>query len=289
MYSGSYGIPLHHIEAPTDLSQVFNDAYAHQGYSTLWLWLDLETSGLDPLQQNFGILEIAAAVTDDDLTVVDTFHIIINQPESVICGASRWCVEHFSSRVTGGNGLFDLCRASSISEANGGIMLEQFITKHAKARRPRLAAARAAPEELPKRDFFHITQLHDVIDEVNMTVVDGEATVPVENDASSHASQAQRSVRAGFTGPPRQHLYRLMLAGNSVHFDRHVLLSRFPALRRFISYKVIDLTSVLELTKRFRPDALVSLAPPAQVHRALPDVFESILLMKYIWRSLLMR
>jgi oligoribonuclease (3'-5' exoribonuclease) len=105
-------------------------------YNALWVFVDLETTNLDPTVSNFGILEIAAGVVDDSMAIIDTFHVVVHQPRHIINGSSRWCKQHFGSRLDGGNDLFSQCEASTISEAEAGNMLHAFILKHAKERCP---------------------------------------------------------------------------------------------------------------------------------------------------------
>ncbi|KAG5182034.1 hypothetical protein JKP88DRAFT_272889 [Tribonema minus] len=248
-------------------------------YDATWIWCDIECTGLDPTSPGFGVLEIAAAVTGDDLTVQDTFHVIIHQPDRVLAGASSWCAEHFGPRYAGGNDLFQQCRASVISEAEAGELLEAFIVKHAKPRKARAAAAAEVPEAVVKRNVFKTAEFGDVIE-------DGDAM------AGDIEAQDTRRHRAGPAyGRPRpraqQHdVYRVMFAGCSCYFDRGVILNRFPNLRKYIAHKTIDVTSVLEITRRWRPDLLRSLPAPQGTHRALPDVLESICLLRWVMTNL---
>lgn len=73
-----------------------------------------------------------------------------------------------------------------------------------------------------------------------------------------------------------------MLAGSTVHFDRGFLMKFFPGLKPFMSHKVIDVTSLLEMTKRFRPELLVELGKPSGNHRACDDILDSIKLFKFL-------
>ncbi len=255
------------VGIPRDLSDVFNANDSVPSYNAVWLYLDLETSGLDPTAPLFGILEIAAVVVDNDFTVVDTFHVIIHQSEEIIGAASRWCAQHFQSRFAGGNDLYDQSRASEITEEAAGIMLRDFIMRHSAARR----SWRRDPES------------------------ERRAALLTEAGASPSGADDRRTAVAGAAESdaipqhPQQSLYRVLLAGCSVYFDRHVLLTRYPYLRAHIAHKTVDLTSVLEIVRKFRPDLLPCLRPPQSHHRALADAFESLNVMRWFHLNVMMR
>ena len=73
-----------------------------------------------------------------------------------------------------------------------------------------------------------------------------------------------------------------MLAGSTIHFDREFLLHYFPSIRKLLNHKVIDVTSLLEIARRFNPGALTNLQKPRNIHRAGEDIMDSIELLKYM-------
>jgi len=66
------------------------------------------------------------------------------------------------------------------------------------------------------------------------------------------------------------------LAGNSIHQDRRFIRRGMPALDRFLHYRMIDVSSVKELVKRWMPEVHASAPPKNDVHRALDDIRESL-------------
>ena len=63
--------------------------------------------------------------------------------------------------------------------------------------------------------------------------------------------------------------------GNTIHHDRKFLTLYMPQLEDYFHYRNIDVSSIKELAKRWRPD--VSMPQDKQVaHRARADVLESI-------------
>lgn len=66
------------------------------------------------------------------------------------------------------------------------------------------------------------------------------------------------------------------LAGNSVHADRAFLRRYMPTLEAHLHYRNVDVSTLKELARRWRP-ALLDQAPDKhERHRALDDIVESI-------------
>ena len=66
------------------------------------------------------------------------------------------------------------------------------------------------------------------------------------------------------------------LCGNTVWHDRKFLSLYMPELEDYFHYRCIDVSSVKELTKRWRPDINIQHAKKTAAHRAEADVYESI-------------
>lgn len=65
------------------------------------------------------------------------------------------------------------------------------------------------------------------------------------------------------------------LCGNSVWQDRRFLARYMPTLEHYLHYRLIDVSTVKELARRWSPSLLDEVAKQAQ-HRALDDIRESI-------------
>jgi oligoribonuclease (3'-5' exoribonuclease) len=102
------------------------------GYHPLWIWVDLETTGLDVEDPNFGILEIAMITTNEDMEILDSLHIVVHQDENIIQEASNWCKNMYGVGWRGGNGLFGYVRDSKISQEEAGKMMEHFVRRNLK-------------------------------------------------------------------------------------------------------------------------------------------------------------
>lgn len=71
------------------------------------------------------------------------------------------------------------------------------------------------------------------------------------------------------------------LAGNSIATDRAFIRAQMPLLDEFLHYRMIDVSSVKELTRRWFPRAYYSKPDKGLAHRALSDIKESIMELQY--------
>ncbi len=65
------------------------------------------------------------------------------------------------------------------------------------------------------------------------------------------------------------------MCGNSIGQDRRFLVKYMPKLEAFFHYRNVDVSTIKELARRWRPD-LCNAFKKAQKHTALADVHESI-------------
>lgn len=71
------------------------------------------------------------------------------------------------------------------------------------------------------------------------------------------------------------------LAGNSVGTDRGFIARDMPDLDEHLHYRIIDVSSVKELARRWYPRAYFAAPAKAGGHRALADIHESIVELRY--------
>lgn len=76
------------------------------------------------------------------------------------------------------------------------------------------------------------------------------------------------------------------LCGNSIGTDRRFLLEYMPRLDAFFHYRSIDVSTLKELARRWKPDAYQSFDKEGS-HIALDDIRESIAELKHYRRSFL--
>ena len=65
------------------------------------------------------------------------------------------------------------------------------------------------------------------------------------------------------------------LCGNTVHQDRRFMVRYLPLFDAYLHYRIVDVSTLKELAKRWRPEVLAGVAKEGK-HEALADVHESI-------------
>lgn len=70
------------------------------------------------------------------------------------------------------------------------------------------------------------------------------------------------------------------LCGNSVWQDRRFLARYMPTLDGYLHYRIVDVSTIKELARRWRPELLAGFAKK-NAHTALADIRESIDELKY--------
>lgn len=71
------------------------------------------------------------------------------------------------------------------------------------------------------------------------------------------------------------------LAGNTIGTDRSFISRDMPALESFLHYRVVDVSSIKELSRRWYPRAYFAAPAKRGNHRALADIQESIEELRY--------
>lgn len=226
----------------------FRDMSSYQKYNP-WFWIDLESTGLDPSTSE--VLEVTVVVTDDDLLPWDSLHIIIHHPMNILMmKSSAWCKRKFSSTAHGGNGLFDSCHYSTTTHEDATAMLWNFFEFYSSNQ---VGTGRPRKHD---RQFFDKTV--------------GANGQNLTNYDISH------------TAYPSKSTHRLaLLCGSTVHFDRAFIEYHFPVLKRFLNHKNVDVTTLLETAKRFKPSLMSKKPTPSTTHRAMDDIMDSIHLYKF--------
>ena len=111
----------------------------------------------------------------------------------------------------------------------------------------------------------------------NMHTVSG---LLAELDNGATMQEAEEQV----LGYIRQHCAdgsRPPLAGNTVATDRSFLVRDMPTLESFLHYRIVDVSSIKELSRRWYPRAYFNSPAKTGNHRALADIQESIEELRY--------
>jgi oligoribonuclease len=103
------------------------------------------------------------------------------------------------------------------------------------------------------------------------------STVTLEDAAEQVLAYVQRFVPERRTAP---------LCGNSIGTDRGFLARDMPVLDDHLHYRMIDVSSIKELARRWFPRVYFAQPPKGLAHRALADILESIRELAYYRQTL---
>lgn len=171
------------------------------------VWIDLEMTGLDPARHV--IVEVAALVTDADLTILDEgIDLVVHASEAELAE-----MDEFVTEMHGSSGLTEQIKASTVTLKEAEDAVLELVDKH-----------------------------------------------------------------CGDTRPP--------LAGNSIATDRTFIRAYMPRLDERLHYRMIDVSTVKELTRRWYPKAYYNQPEKGMAHRALADIVESIRELDYYRRAI---
>jgi len=166
------------------------------------VWIDCEMTGLDPTTDQ--IVEIAAIVTEADLTELDEgITIVIKPDDEPLANMDEVVVKmHNESGL-----IHEIPNGTTLNDAQARVL--EYVQGH-------IPEARKAP-----------------------------------------------------------------LAGSSVYVDRMFLANYMPELDAHLHYRLVDVSSIKELTKRWYPKAYYNTPEKTGNHRALADIRESIAELRY--------
>ena len=122
-------------------------------------------------------------------------------------------------------------------------------------------------EALDQMDEF-VRTMHTssgLLEELDSGLTMGEAEEKVLAYIKEHCADGSR--------PP--------LAGNTVATDRSFLARDMPDLESFLHYRIVDVSSIKELSRRWYPRAYFNAPAKTGNHRALADIQESIEELRY--------
>jgi len=99
----------------------------------------------------------------------------------------------------------------------------------------------------------------------------------VERVRASTVSDAEAEAKTiEFINAHVSHKERPVLAGNSIHQDRRFIRRYMPALEKRLHYRMVDVSTIKELARRWFPQQIAKQKQKKETHRALDDIRESI-------------
>lgn len=130
----------------------------------------------------------------------------------------------------------------------------------------------ATEEELAQMDDF-VTSMHG---NSGLTEQIRSSTVTMEQ-----AEDAVLALIAEHCSPE----HPAPLAGNSIATDRTFIREQMPRLDAALHYRMVDVSSIKELARRWYPKAYYNQPPKGLAHRALADIVESVRELDYYRRA----
>jgi len=97
------------------------------------------------------------------------------------------------------------------------------------------------------------------------TITDGDAEAQTLAFINTHVGAKERPV----------------LAGNSIHQDRRFIRRYMPSLDARLHYRMVDVSTIKELARRWYPQIIAKQPLKKDTHRALDDIRESIDELRY--------
>ncbi|MFI6432101.1 oligoribonuclease [Rhodococcus oryzae] len=129
-------------------------------------------------------------------------------------------------------------------------------------------------------DEAALADMPDVVKEMHersgLTEEVRRSTVTLEEAEQQVLAYIREHIPAAGTAP---------LAGNSIATDRGFLARDMPALDEYLHYRMIDVSSIKELCRRWYPRIYFGQPEKGLAHRALADIQESIRELKYYRRT----
>ncbi|RSZ63245.1 oligoribonuclease [Corynebacterium hylobatis] len=130
----------------------------------------------------------------------------------------------------------------------------------------------ATEEELAEMDDF-VTNMHE---SSGLTEQIRQSTVTM-----AEAEDAVLALIAEHCSPE----HPAPLAGNSIATDRAFIHKQMPRLDAALHYRMVDVSSIKELARRWFPKAYFNQPEKGLAHRALADIIESIRELDYYRRT----
>jgi oligoribonuclease len=130
-------------------------------------------------------------------------------------------------------------------------------------------------DEIIKPPPESLDQMADVVRDMHTT--SGLLDVLAEGVTLAEAQERVLEYIRGYVKEPR----KVPLCGNSIATDRAFLARDMPELDAFLHYRMVDVSSIKELARRWYPRAYFASPDKHGGHRALADINDSVRELRY--------
>jgi oligoribonuclease len=130
-------------------------------------------------------------------------------------------------------------------------------------------------DEIIKPPPEALDQMPDVVREMHTT--SGLLTELASGITLAEAQERVLDYIRGHVSEPR----KVPLCGNSIATDRSFLARDMPELDQFLHYRMVDVSSIKELARRWYPRVYFASPPKKGGHRALADIIDSVRELQY--------
>lgn len=89
------------------------------------------------------------------------------------------------------------------------------------------------------------------------------------------------ALTASSTDATTRQVSKAQIAGSSIWFDRALMTGRLPRALKQLHYRCVDVTTLNELGRRFWPKMHGGIPRKREIHRAMPDIEDSLGLCRY--------
>jgi len=223
-------------------------------------WADIESTGLDPEKDH--LLEVALVITDDDLNETAATSVVV-QPVGVL-DVEKLDLDPKVRKMYTDNGLFAEVKTTPLHRYEGELLLIDVV-KEAFKNVPPVEIDSCAQCREPKNKH--------------------QAPEPLPGFDLAMKCQAEGYHGSIFVAKLVPAVSQTPLAGSTIGFDDRFLLKHMPKLRGMFSYRSIDVSSLVELAKRWAPAIYEARPKKAAAHRALADIRESIAYLRFFRES----
>jgi len=215
------------------------------------VWCDIESTGLNPRKDH--LLEVAVVITDDELNEVANATVVV-QPVGVT-NIDALEMDPKVRKMHTVNGLFEEVKKTPLHRYEGELQLIDVV--------------KAAFKNVPPVEIDSCAQCRE-------SKSKHSTSVPPPDMKARLLCQAEGYNGSEFVTKLVPAITQTPMAGSTISFDRAFLKEHMPKLEAMFSYRSIDVSSLVELAKRWAPGIYDGRPKKADAHRGLADVRESI-------------